>query len=187
VNLTDFADLTSYAYSEIRRLSLPISQVLAFFAVLLPIATGVSLKSVHSLLRLHTGSLGRTWSSLYLILILVLQLIYETVIATLALTYMAPPSSLHCGLEEQWKRLRMAKDETAIKKIQDTFDCCGFNTVLDRAWPFPSDGVDDKECQRRFHRTQSCAGPWRQAEQTNAGVFLIVAAVIFVGKVWMFL
>ncbi len=80
----------------------------------------------------------------------------------------------------------MSKDETAIKRIQNTFDCCGFNALADRAWPFPSKDIDARECQRRFDRTQSCAGPWRQAEQINAGLFLIVAAVIFLGKVWMY-
>jgi len=174
--------IAGYAYSEILRLSLPISQILALFATFLPIATGISLQSAHRLLRVHVTNLGRTRPTIYLLLLAGFQLIYETVIATLALTYMIPPSSLHCGLEEQWMRLWRNKDETTIKRIQDRFNCCGFNTVSDRAWPFQSKEVNARECQRRFDRTQSCAGPWRQVEQINAGLILIVAAVIFVTK-----
>jgi hypothetical protein len=176
------ANIISYAYSEVRRLSLPISQILALFAAFLPIATGISLQSAHRLLRIHAKKLGLTRPALYVILLMAIQLIYETVVATLALTHMAPASSLNCGLEEQWKRLWMSKDGAAIKRIQNRFDCCGFNSVKDRAWPFPDKEVDVEECRKRFDRTQPCAGPWRQAEQINAGLFFTVAAVIFVTK-----
>jgi hypothetical protein len=181
--LSIFANIISYAYSEVHRLSLPISQILALFAAFLPIATGISLQSAHHLLRIHAKNLGLTRPTLCVILLIAFQLIYETVVATLALTHMAPPSSLNCGLEEQWKRLWMSKDEAAIKRIQNRFDCCGFNSVLDRAWPVPGKEVGVGECQKRFDRTQSCAGPWRQAEQINAGLLFTVAAVIFVIKV----
>lgn len=176
--------IASYAYSEVRRLSLPISQILALFAAFLPIATGISLQSAHRLLRIHAKKLGLTRPALYVILLMAIQLIYETVVATLALTHMAPASSLNCGLEEQWKRLWMSKDGAAIKRIQNRFDCCGFNSVKDRAWPFPDKEVDVEECRKRFDRTQPCAGPWRQAEQINAGLFFTVAAVIFVTKLF---
>lgn len=175
--------MISYAYSQIRFLSLPISQILAFFAIFLPIETGVSIEFARRLLRFHAANPGRTRPTLYLLLLIAFQLIYETVITTLGLTYMAPSPSLNCGLDDQWKQLFMNRDETAIRRIQDSYDCCGFNTVLDRAWPFPAKGVNASACQERFDRTQSCAIPWRQAEQLNAGLFLTVAAVIFAAKV----
>lgn len=178
-----FADLYSYAFSDIVHLSLPISQILASFTVILPIATGASLYSVRRLLRVHAANLGRTRPTVYLILLLAFQLMYETVVATLSLTYMAPASSLSCGLEEQWKRLYMSKDGAAVRRIQDRFDCCGFNSLRDRAWPFPHDHLGPEQCQARFDRTRSCAGPWRQAEQINAGLFLTVAAITFAIKV----
>jgi hypothetical protein len=178
-----FADTISYAFYQIGFLSLPISQIVAIFALILPIVTGLSIKTAYDLLRFHVNNLGRTRPTLYLLLLLAFQIIYETVIATLALTHIVPPSSLNCPLYEQWMRLFRNKDETAIRRIQDRYDCCGFNTVLDHAWPFPAKEVFAGECQERFGRTQPCAGPWRQAEQINAGLFLIVAAVIFVTKV----
>jgi hypothetical protein len=165
-------------------LSLPISDVFALFGVLLPIVTGILTQSALRLLRSQTVNVTRSRLTLYLILILASQLIYETVIATLALTYMVPPSSLDCGLEKQWKQLRMNKNGAAIRRIQDRYDCCGFNSLVDRSWPFPSKHVDIHECETRFDRTRSCAGPWRQAEQVNAGLFLTVAVVVFAAKVW---
>jgi len=178
-----FANTISYAFYQIRLLSLPISQIVAIFALILPIVTGLSVKAVYNILCFHVNNLGRTRPTLCLLLVLAFQFIYETVIATLALTYMVPPSNLNCRLDEQWQRLYSNKDETTIRRIQDRYDCCGFKSVLDRAWPFPAKGVSAGACQTKFGRTQSCAGPWRQAEQINAGLFLIVAAVIFVTKV----
>jgi hypothetical protein len=142
-----------------------------------------SLQTVRRLLRSYANKLGRTRPTLYLILLLAFQLIYETVVATLALTYMVPSTRLNCGLEEKWKQLYQNKDEGAIRRIQDRYDCCGFNSVKHMPWPFQGEDVPAGTCQARFDRTQSCAGPWRQAEQINAGSFLLVTAFIFAMKV----
>jgi hypothetical protein len=107
------------------------------------------------------------------------QLIYETVIATLALVYMIPPSSLTCGLETNWEQLYKTKDVEGIRAIQDALKCCGFRTVKDRAFPFGAPST----CAKDFGRTKSCLAPWRQAEQKTAGWLLLVAIVIFVVKV----
>lgn len=114
-----------------------------------------------------------------LVAVIGFQLIYETIVATLALTYMIPPSTLHCGLEERWKGLFVSKDESAIKTIQDAFNCCGFNSVVDRAFPFGN----PSPCSKIFKRTSSCFGPMRKAEQTQAGLLLLVAIMVFVVKV----
>lgn len=143
---------------------------------------GISTETARRLLCAQTANQSRPRPTLYLILLLALQLIYETVIATLALTYMVPSSSLNCGLDEQWKHLWRTKNEAAIRRIQDRYNCCGFNSVVDRAWPFPGRDGNVGVCKTRYERTRSCAGPWRQAEQVNAGLFLIIAAVIFATK-----
>jgi hypothetical protein len=182
-NISVFADISRYAYSQVRYLSLPISEIFALFSVLLPIVTGSLILAARRILRSQRANILRSCPILYLILILGFQLIYETVIGTLALTYMVPPSSLNCGLENQWMHLWRTKNGAAIRRIQDRYECCGFNSVVDRAWPFPVGGNTPHTCEIRFERTRSCAGPWRQAEQVNAGIFLIVAAVIFVTKV----
>ena len=52
-----------------------------------------------------------------------------------------------CHTELQWKHWFQAKDER-IRSIQDQLHCCGFNSMVDRAWPFPARGVNADECQR---------------------------------------
>lgn len=105
---------------------------------------------------------------------------YETVVATLALTYIIPPSTLACGLNTNWQKFWKAKDADGIRAIQDTFNCCGFLTVKDRAFPFGTPST----CAKDFGRSQSCFGPWRGAEQVTAGLLLLVAVVVFILKVW---
>lgn len=75
------------------------------------------------------------------------------------------------------------KNEGAIRRIQDTFDCCGFRSTLDQAWPFPTKDIGAGSCAARYQRNTPCEGPWRQAEQINAGLLLLVAVVVFLAKV----
>lgn len=109
--------------------------------------------------------------------------IYETVIATLALTHMVPPDDLTCLLDRKWNQLYSNKDAGAITRIQDAHNCCGLHTAWDKAWPFPDKyhGVD--ACMKTFHRQKSCLGDWRQDEQIYAGLLLFVALMTFVVKV----
>lgn len=174
------ADIYSYTLSQTRALSLPIPLVLALFTVILPLVTGISSQFAYQLLRTYSSN---PRLALYILAILAFQLICETVIATWSVNYIVP----NCGLEEQWKRLYMNKNADAIRRIQDRFDCCGFKTAKDRAWPFPhgkpEDGFGADQCVMMYGRDRACVGPWRQAEQISAGVFLIVATVIFLVKV----
>jgi hypothetical protein len=94
---------------------------------------------------------------------------------------MIPPSSLHCGLKERWYTLYNWKDGDAIRRIQDAFDCCGLDTVKDRAWPFSFNGAST--CAKDFGRKNSCFGAWRKEEQIQAGLLLLVAVLVFVVKV----
>jgi hypothetical protein len=90
------------------------------------------------------------------------------------------------GVEEQWTMLYKTANENAIKKIQNQFECCGFNTTLDRAWPFvygTQDGSAD-QCERMYKRTRSCVDPWRRAEQIHARLFTAVIMVNFLIKVY---
>lgn len=178
--------LFSYAYSQIHKLSLPIPEALAILTVLLPVITGLSTQAIRRILRTHTP---QTRPTLLLLALLALQVIYETVIATLSLTHMIPGTALNCGLDTQWLQLYRSKNEGAIRAIQDTFRCCGLNTPVDRPWPFPRgspnspDHIGADQCKRLTGTNVSCVGPWRQAEQINAGLLLMVAFLIFLLKV----
>lgn len=96
---------------------------------------------------------------------------------------MLPPETLRCSLNDTWGRLFgniEHRDGRAIRAIQDSFNCCGLNSVKDRAFPFG----EPSTCAVVYDRTKSCFGPWRQAEQVNAGLLLLVAVVVFIVKVF---
>ncbi|KAL2065642.1 hypothetical protein VTL71DRAFT_3312 [Oculimacula yallundae] len=173
--------IAGYALSQIRILSLPIPQALALLTVFLPLITAVSTQGTYGLVR-RSANNEPYQLTIPLIAVIGFQLIYETIIATLALTHMIPPESLICGLESKWKVWWSAHNRSAgesIRVIQDAFDCCGFNSVKDRSWPFTQPAT----CAQSFGRTQSCVGSWRRAEQINAGLLLLVAVVVFIIKV----
>ncbi|CZT04600.1 hypothetical protein WAI453_007790 [Rhynchosporium graminicola] len=173
--------IAGYAYTQIRSLSLPIPQALALFTVILPLITGISAQGTYGLIR-RSANNTQYQLTIPLIAVIGVQMIYETVIATLALTHMVPPDSLICGLESKWQQFWSAHDIKAgdsIRTIQDALNCCGFNSLKDRSWPF----TEPATCAKQFRRTQSCAEPWRRAEQINAGLLLLVALTVFIIKV----
>ncbi|KAM0806137.1 hypothetical protein BDR22DRAFT_791199, partial [Usnea florida] len=170
---------------RIRAFSLPISTVTATATIILPVITGISLHGAQRLSLRADASNARTkmsfsWSA---IVVFVLLVIYETAIATLALTHVAPPSELICGLERQWSTLFSDRNAEAIRSIQDQFQCCGFRSVQDRAWPFPGRDHTAKACVEAFGRSSSCLGSWRQMEQVTGGLILLIAIVTFLLKV----
>jgi hypothetical protein len=169
----------SYAYSQIRYLNLPISEALALFTVVLPLITGISTQGVYGLIQRASNN-EQYQLTIPLIGVIGFQLMYETIVATLSLTYILPPSSLKCGLDNVWQGFYSAKNGQVIRAIQDSFDCCGFKTVKDRAFPFTGPAL---QCVATYDRTSSCLKPWRQAEQINAGLLLLVASILFIVKV----
>lgn len=156
--------------------------------VVLPIVSTVSTRYAYDRLR-HTYPFQRheddEITKLFYLTILALQLFYEMVIVIISLRLV--PNG---GLEEQWALL-YRKDQNAIKRIQDTFECCGFNTTVVRAWPFLhrnlADTYGEDQCEMMYKRAMPCVGPWRQAEQINYRLFTTIAIVIFVVKVCSFL
>jgi len=170
--------IAGYAYSQIRFLSLPISEALALLTVVLPLITGISTQGVSGLIK-RSSQNEQYQLTIPLIAVIGFQLIYETVIATLALTYIIPPSSLDCSLARRWLELYRVRDTDGIRAIQDSFTCCGFRTVTDMAFPWG----EPSSCPTTFERNKSCLGPWRQAQQKNAGMLLLVAITVFIVKV----
>lgn len=73
-------------------------------------------------------------------------------------------------------RLFRAHDGATIRRIQDTLDCCGYNSVRDRAFPFTT--TAPSTCAETYGRAVACVKPWRGAMQVNSGLeFGIVMAV----------
>lgn len=151
---------------------------MGLFALVLPLITGVSTQGARNLI--HRSRHEQYQLTLPLIAVIGFQLIYETIIATLALTNILPPESLRCDLTSKWQELFVTKDSRAIQVIQDKFDCCGLNSMKDRAWPFNA----PTSCISSYpDRHRSCFGPWQQAHQINAGLLLLVALIVFALKV----
>lgn len=84
-----------------------------------------------------------------------------------------------CALQTRWQAMWTAHDGQRIKAVQDALNCCGFNSLKDRAWPFPPGGPPEKgagapTCVDSFKRTVACAGPWRNALTGLAALEMIV-------------
>lgn len=178
--------LAGFVYSEISFLSLPIPKALALFTVVLPFISGISTQGVNDLIQ-RSSKRKQNQLTLPLIAIIGFQIIYETVVATLALTYVLPPSALECGLDRNWDKLFRARNGDGIRAIQDRFQCCGYRTIKDRAFPFqavdPSTGKTvPSTCARDFGRSESCLAFWRRAEQSNAGWLLLIVVIVFILK-----
>lgn len=88
---------------------------------------------------------------------------------------MVPPDDLTCGLHRRWDQLYSKKDATAIRRIQDTHQCCGLVTPKDHAWPFQDRNNNAEACIKAFDRHKGCLLDWRQDEQIFAGLLLLVA------------
>jgi hypothetical protein len=110
-------------------------------------------------------------------------LIFETAVATLSGTYIGPPGTLSCGLDERWRYLFQGKHADSIQRIQNAFECCGLHSPRDKAYPFPSHDVGIDACQRRYDRTKSCFADWKAEEQLVAGLMLLAVFLVFVWKV----
>lgn len=173
--------VAGYAYSQIRYLSLPIPQSLALFTVVLPLITGISTQGVYGLIQ-RLSKNEQYQLTIPLIAVIGFQLMYETIVATLALTHIVPPSALRCGLDARWLRLYQSHNARAIRTIQDTFECCGLNSLADRAFPFGNPST----CAAVYGRNKNCFGEWRKAEQINAGLLFLVAVIVFILKLISF-
>lgn len=114
-----------------------------------------------------------------------LQAVATTVLATLYVDHhVAPGDAQDCELATRWLRLFRAKDERAVRAVQDALQCCGFRSVKDMAWPFPpAAGV--QRCAERFDRALACREPWAEALRRGAGAELgVVLAVGLMQVSW---
>ncbi|KAI9697266.1 MAG: hypothetical protein M1836_004830 [Candelina mexicana] len=172
------------SFSKINALSLPISPYLAVVTVLLPAVNGLGLFGARSLVPNNSRHRTKSNSHLYgpLMIISVLLVIYETVVVTLALTHIVPPSGLKCALDETWMNLFNHKNSGAINRIQNTYKCCGLHSTRDKAWPFPDKYHGADACVKTLGWQKSCFGDWRQEEQISAGLLLMVALLVFTSK-----
>ncbi|KAG8410260.1 hypothetical protein J3458_017975 [Metarhizium acridum] len=161
-------------YEHIRStsLSLPISPALTIITLLLPLAAAANAFSYPRLARSHSRL------NLLAQALQVGQAILTTVLATLLFSNILPSAARDCLLSTLWQRFFSSHDARSIRRIQDALNCCGFNTVRDRAWPFPNQHTA-QQCAETYGRDTACIQPWRTALQRNAGVSFGI--VLFIG------
>lgn len=152
-------------------LSLPISPAVSVLTILLPVS-GFLINMFYSRHGPVLSSSSNRVAKLAPLIVQVLQGLATTILATILFETILPSSTLDCMLETQWLHMFRSHDAHGIQSIQDAYDCCGLNTVKDRAYPFPP-GKPDR-CAQRYERDVACKGPWRGALQKTSGVDLIV-------------
>lgn len=198
--------IACYAHYNIQRLSLPIPTALSGLAILLPALHGVLIDRLTHLTSKPTSSSSpsitrprrsstasypsprlrrRRHHTTLTALTLILLTIISTVLATLAGTHIGPASALTCGLEDAWRALYRGGREPEVRRIQDAFDCCGFRSVYDMAWPFAKHDPDTgrtapSTCARTYGRTRSCLAAWRAEEGLVAGLVVGVCVGVWV-------
>ncbi|SPJ75646.1 uncharacterized protein FTOL_05377 [Fusarium torulosum] len=159
-------------------LSLAISPTLSIITILLPIVGFLNTSLYPSFSRATKSSSSRV-AQLGPFVVQVLQALITTILATLLLERAVPSGLTSCMLEKQWMGMFRAHDAGGIRRIQDAFDCCGLNSVRDRAYPFP--GTAPSTCAGTYGRRTACREPWQGALQTLS--LLDLAVVVGVGLV----
>ncbi|KAK0613355.1 hypothetical protein B0T14DRAFT_569415 [Immersiella caudata] len=179
-----------YTHQHLTSLSLPVSHILTILPVILPILTLLLTLSLPNLLspsKPSSRSPPRSpFHSILPTLLTTFHLILTTTLATLLLSSGIPSPVRDCLLELKWKSLWTGHDAESIRKIQDMLNCCGFRTVKDMAWPFPSgppgSGSGSESCVSRYPgRTEACKGPWGEAMGSGAGwdgAVVVVAGLV---------
>ncbi|KAK2593352.1 hypothetical protein QQS21_008927 [Conoideocrella luteorostrata] len=158
-------------------LSLPVSSIITILAIILPISAFLNAYIYPNLLRSsHTFTTGTIASRLAPVALQGLQAIVTAILATLLLEGVVPSPALDFLIDYEWEKLYQAKDANYIMYIQDNFDCCGLNSVDDRAYPFFY--VPGGTCAEMHGRTAACRQPWQRALQFFSGIdFGIVVLV----------
>ncbi|KAJ4003299.1 hypothetical protein NW752_012245 [Fusarium irregulare] len=159
-------------------LSLAISPAVSIITIILPIV-GFLNTACYPTFRRNTKSSPNGIAQLGPLVVQFLQALIATILATLLLERAVPSSVTSCMLDKQWMGMFRAHDAGSIRKIQDAFDCCGLNSVRDRAYPFP--GTAPSNCAETYRRRTACREPWQGALQTMA--LLDFAVVVGVGLV----
>ena len=63
--------------------------------------------------------------------------------------------------ESEWTRLFRSKNEAIVVSVQNALHCCGYNSMRDRAAPFPSHEFDATTCEKTSGFSTHCALLWQ--------------------------
>ena len=77
----------------------------------------------------------------------------------------------------------MAKNEQAIRGIQDQLLCCGFRVPWQNAWPFPDHDHGARACTNMYHRERGCMGLLMGRERFVLSIWLAIGVTGLIVKV----
>lgn len=163
-----------YEHINSTTLSLPISGPLTILLLLLPLFGAANTLFYHYAFRVHNPSRRNRGLA---VVLQGFQAIFTIVLATLFFSGVLPSAARSCLLSTTWQRLFSAHDAASIRRTQDAFNCCGFNTVRDRAWPFPNQHGSGS-CVETYGRNVACVGPWQMALQRNSSLEFAIAIAV---------
>lgn len=162
--------VAAVAWARVAQLSLPLPVYLPGLNVLV---TGLAVIAVPISRRLAKAS-QRVLKSAIPYLSPVVNLAFYGLFV-LALVYATPSDMQSCTADRQWLRMFQSKSDIAIRGIQTRLRCCGYNSMRDRAWPFPSRTVNADTCERTQGYYIACGGLWRQELQLAAGLCAVAS------------
>jgi hypothetical protein len=96
---------------------------------------------------------------------------------SLSLLHISYHEGTACRMELRWKHWYQSKNDVAIQAIQNRLHCCGYNSMADRAWPFPSRNSDARACERISGYLTHCGPLWQEKLHTVA-VVCIAASLL---------
>jgi hypothetical protein len=175
----------SYEHVTASKLALPLSPTLTILTILLAVLSIANAVFLPLFLRPTSASAQKT-RQFVAASVNIVQAILTTVLATLLFSTAIPSATRACLLGTTWQNLFSSKDAAAIRRIQDAFECCGFNSLRDRAWPFAEDLRSGPACAERFGRTVACGVPWTATLQRTAGTegCIVVAIGVLQVRTW---
>lgn len=172
--------LAAVAWARINEFSLPLPAALPAINVLIPLLTAILWPIVRSL----TARARKHALQALLPYLAHASKLIPFILLILSLVYAVPSDMQSCAVETQWLRMFRNKDERAIRSIQTRLQCCGFNSVHDRAWPFPSRGVGSDACERTQGYHVACGPGWRQEEMLAAVLTGVASFLNWLFMVW---
>lgn len=159
---------------------MPIADAITILTTILPIASFINAFVYPNLLS-EISSPNRL-QRMSPVILQGIQAILTAVLATLLAEGFVPSPALECVLEDVWMAMFKSRNGLAIMYIQDTLQCCGLNTVNDRAYPFGNQTVS--QCAEIYNRATPCRGPWESAMQLHSAIDFVV--VVLVGMMQIF-
>jgi hypothetical protein len=191
ISVVLFAIATVVHFNSVS-LSLPISPVISVLAAVLPIAGFLNAYVYPSLLyashsdSCHQSGVLARFRKMSPFILQTLQALVAAVLATLLLEGAVPSQVMRCVIENRWLAMFRAHDAGSIRHIQDRFDCCGFNSVRDRGYPFP--GSAPSTCPETYGRNVACRPAWTTAMQMTTGMdfgVVVAAELLQLFGLWM--